>query len=355
MAKTDHLEAGALVAGVLVAVGMLVLMLVVEARPAEATFPGKNGNIAYVSRDATGGVDYEIYTISPGGGGGNQFTYNSRDDTDPSYSSNGQTIASSGPYPGDPPGRENINIYNVGSGGGSINLTDNGDSANCEGSACDSHDPSYSPDGKKIAYDGHSPQGGNYEIYTISTDGGGTRVQLTNDPKDDRHPSYSPDGKKIAFDSNRSGTLEIYTINADGTGTFQVTHNDAANDRHPSYSPDGKKIAYAGKDGSQINDYEIYTINADGTGTFQVTHNDANDYHPSYSPDGQKIAYSGYDDVVYPGHPAASKDFEIYTINADGVGRRVKLTNDDTNDYEPSWGSPPVVGIKPPPPAQLGP
>jgi Tol biopolymer transport system component len=307
MAKTDHLEAGALVAGVLVAVGMLVLMLVVEARPAEATFPGKNGNIAYVSRDATGGVDYEIYTISPGGGGGNQFTYNSRDDTDPSYSSNGQTIASSGPYPGDPPGRENINIYNVGSGGGSINLTDNGDSANCEGSACDSHDPSYSPDGKKIAYDGHSPQGGNYEIYTISTDGGGTRVQLTNDPKDDRHPSYSPDGKKIAFDSNRSGTLEIYTINADGTGTFQVTHNDA------------------------------------------------NDYHPSYSPDGQKIAYSGYDDVVYPGHPAASKDFEIYTINADGVGRRVKLTNDDTNDYEPSWGSPPVVGIKPPPPAQLGP
>ena len=307
MAKTDHLEAGALVAGVLVAVGMLVLMLVVEARPAEATFPGKNGNIAYVSRDATGGVDYEIYTISPGGGGGNQFTYNSRDDTDPSYSSNGQTIASSGPYPGDPPGRENINIYNVGSGGGSINLTDNGDSANCEGSACDSHDPSYSPDGKKIAYDGHSPQGGNYEIYTISTDGGGTRVQLTNDPKDDRHPSYSPDGKKIAFDSNRSGTLEIYTINADGTGTFQVTHNDT------------------------------------------------NDYHPSYSPDGQKIAYSGYDDVVYPGHPAASKDFEIYTINADGVGRRVKLTNDDTNDYEPSWGSPPVVGIKPPPPAQLGP
>jgi Tol biopolymer transport system component len=308
MAKTDHLEAGALVAGVLVAVGMLVLMLVVEARPAEATFPGKNGNIAYVSRDATGGVDYEIYTISPGGGGGNQFTYNSRDDTDPSYSSNGQTIASSGPYPGDPPGRENINIYNVGSGGGSINLTDNGDSANCEGSACDSHDP-----------------------------------------------SYSPDGKKIAFASNRSGTLEIYTINADGTGTFQVTHNNTANDRHPSYSPDGKKIAYAGKDGSQINDYEIYTINADGTGTFQVTHNDANDYHPSYSPDGQKIAYSGYDDVVYPGHPAASKDFEIYTINADGVGRRVKLTNDDTNDYEPSWGSPPVVGIKPPPPAQLGP
>jgi hypothetical protein len=35
-------------------------------KPAEATFPGTNGRIAYANYD---GTDYEIYTINPVGGG----------------------------------------------------------------------------------------------------------------------------------------------------------------------------------------------------------------------------------------------------------------------------------------------
>ena len=64
--KTNHVGTLAPAAGALVAAGLLVLMLlvVVEARPAEATFPGKNGKIAYSSWD---GQDYEIYTIKPRG------------------------------------------------------------------------------------------------------------------------------------------------------------------------------------------------------------------------------------------------------------------------------------------------
>jgi hypothetical protein len=62
MAKTNHWGAVA-AAGTLVAVGLVVLiMVVIEARPAEATFPGKNGRIAFV-RD--GVLDTHIYTINP--------------------------------------------------------------------------------------------------------------------------------------------------------------------------------------------------------------------------------------------------------------------------------------------------
>ncbi len=49
MARTNHWGALATAAEALVAVGLLLLIMlvVVEARPAEATFPGKPGKIAY--------------------------------------------------------------------------------------------------------------------------------------------------------------------------------------------------------------------------------------------------------------------------------------------------------------------
>ena len=50
MARTNHIGAMAAAAGTLVALGLVVLIMlvVVEADPAEATFPGKNGRIAFV-------------------------------------------------------------------------------------------------------------------------------------------------------------------------------------------------------------------------------------------------------------------------------------------------------------------
>ena len=84
MAKTNHL--GALAAsGTLVAVGLVVLiMVVVEASPAQATFPANPGKIAYSGYD---GQDFEIYTINSGGGGKVNVTDNSTDDYYPSWGS----------------------------------------------------------------------------------------------------------------------------------------------------------------------------------------------------------------------------------------------------------------------------
>ena len=63
MAKSDPWGIMAARAGTLLAVGLVVLiMVVVEAHPAGATFPGKPGKIAYRCHD---GNDYEIYTINP--------------------------------------------------------------------------------------------------------------------------------------------------------------------------------------------------------------------------------------------------------------------------------------------------
>jgi hypothetical protein len=51
---------------------LMLMLLVAEAGPARATFPGKNGKIAYSGWD---GNDREIYTINPNGGGKVNVTF----------------------------------------------------------------------------------------------------------------------------------------------------------------------------------------------------------------------------------------------------------------------------------------
>src|SRR5215211_8200730 len=63
--RLNHLSAALLAAaaGLLAAVGLVVVLY---AQPAEANFPGKPGKIAYAGYE---GNDSEIYTINPNGGG----------------------------------------------------------------------------------------------------------------------------------------------------------------------------------------------------------------------------------------------------------------------------------------------
>ena len=241
----NHLGALAAVAGMLAAVGSLMLMLVVvDARRAEATFPGLPGNIAYTGFD---GTDKEIYTITPGGTPF-QLTNNNTLDDNPSYSPDGTKIAYTG-FDG-----TDTEIYTVNASGGTASKVTDNDTPDFQ--------PSYSPDGKKIAYVGLDTVGDDLEIYTINATGGAV-YNVTNTKMDDFSPSYSPDGKKIAF--SHHGVLatdyEIWTINATGgRGRVKVTDNDT-HDGYPDYSPNGTKIAYTGFDGT---DDEIYTINVGG-------------------------------------------------------------------------------------------
>ena len=56
-------------------------------------------------------------------------------------------------------------------------------------------------------------------------------------------PSYSPDGKKIAFESNRMGYEDIWMCDSDGSNCSQLTdrHGTSATAR---WSPDGRYLAF---------------------------------------------------------------------------------------------------------------
>ncbi len=64
-------------------------------------------------------------------------------------------------------------------------------------------------------------------------------------------PTFSPDGKKIAFVSNKDGTARIYAMAIPSAGASikeikpQLISKQNRNNTSPAWSPDGKKIAYS--------------------------------------------------------------------------------------------------------------
>jgi Tol biopolymer transport system component len=103
--------------------------------------------------------------------------------------------------------------------------------------------PTYSPDGKLIAYGSNCDR--DYDIYLMEAEGGNAR-RLTKSPGLDARPSWSPDGKQIAFTSNRGGNYQIYIMNADGSRVRCVTENKERDD-YATWHPDGKRLVIVGE------------------------------------------------------------------------------------------------------------
>jgi Tol biopolymer transport system component len=143
--------------------------------------------------------------------------------------------------------------------------------------------PDWLPDGKLVAFSSHetwSSRGASEyvcDLYVASVDDPGSIRRLTDDPSCESNPSWSPDGKEIAFTTNWSGNLDIYVIDAcceaGATNLPQRLTDDLLDDTDPSWSPDGKKIAFTRQDfpgaspglGSINATSGIFVMDSDGT------------------------------------------------------------------------------------------
>ena len=180
-----------------------------------------------------------------------------------------------------------------------------------------------------------SDRDGNKEIYVMDADGKNQR-RLTEHPGHDWQPSWSPDGKRIAFTSSEVEDIErkrprIYVMDADGKNRRRLS-NEFVAEWDPSWSPDGKRIAFTSSGVMEAagGPWRIYVMDADG-GNKQRLSNDAGPggWNPSWSPDGQHIAFVSHGDG----------NDEIYVMNADGA-REVRRTKDGSEDTDPVWFDP---------------
>ena len=120
------------------------------------------------------------------------------------------------------------------------------------------------------------------DVYTIDADGSNL-TPLTNGPIHEFDPSWSPDGSRIAYRTDAGDVTEIWLMNADGTDQHRLTEGLS-----PAWSPDGSTIAFAGPKGSTG---IITLIRPDGTGLRQLADTEGGEY-PSWSPDGTRIAFN---------------------------------------------------------------
>jgi TolB protein len=284
-----------------------------------ATYPGKNGRIAFVGNFAG---TWQIYTINSDGSDLLQVTNLPATecfpaDWFPNFSPDGQRIAFSHDMTG------SVELYVINADGTGLTQITHDNAENLF--------PVWSPDGTRILFSTQyiAERYDYHHLATISPDGSDKQV-ITHDLFDDIFAEYSVDGQKILFQSTRGNLISaLWRISSDGSGAKKLTE-PALEAGAVDVSPDGKHMVFVNQMGTELPS-NLIVGNLDAKHTSNLTQR-GQFIDPSYSPDGMRIVFSGA--------PSEADPFDLYTIKADGSGMKLLLSCPNSC-WVPNWASKP--------------
>jgi TolB protein len=268
----------------------LLLAILLGAVPASAGSTGANG---FVSFGACCGNQVGIYVIRPNGTGQKRIYKPSFDDADltSAWSPNGKRIAFVAPgglWTMSPAG---TGRKRVAAGYGETGA------------------PTWSADGKKIAFVDLSRKGARkYALYVVGV-AGGTPKRIVSGTPYVSDPAWSPSGKVIMFGRG----VFLWTVRPDGKGSTKIAEGSS-----PSWSPDGHRVAFDRKG-------DVWTMNAKGAGTRALVRVPSATAGIAWSPDGKWIAYGTGDRG------------DIRLIRPDGTGARPLTHQPGLFNSWPAW------------------
>ena len=233
--------------------------------------------------------------------------------------------------------------------------------------------PSWSPDGNRIAFTARTDQGTELFVYWLKT---GKVARLSQLETSAGRPSWSPDGKWLAFSSfvagkelslvkghkkpkgakwatapsvttrfkherdgsgkMKPGFSHYFIIPSEGGSPRQITEGNFNHRGTPIWTKDGKSLLFSGNRNKDweydFRNSEIYNINIASGKVTALTDRNGPDGNISLSPNGNQIAYLGRDDKVQ-----TYQLTNIYVANVDGSGKKMIPINLDRSVDKVIW------------------
>jgi TolB protein len=179
--------------------------------------------------------------------------------------------------------------------------------------------PAWSPDGRQMAV--VLSKSGSPKIYLVDI-ASGSMKQLTFGSAIDTEPRFAPDGRSIVFTSGRGGNPQVYRLSlADGSIT-RLTYDGTYNAR-PAMTPNNQDLVLIHR--QEDKSFNIGVQHAGSTQIIPITHSSM-DESPSVAPNGRMVVYA-----TTQGHQGM-----LAIASIDG-GIQIKLPARDGDVQEPAW------------------